>query len=164
MNDTDGVHAPLDEIDGDILAGIQALYTAVDPVPDEAYSRVLFALDLEYLESELARLAAEETVGSLARGTEQVQTMTFESPSLTITVSITRAEAGTFRLDGWVVPVGSLRVELRTGDLRLQAMSDEGGRFVFDDVATGEVQLAVHPTPGSGVDLSRTVRTPPMVL
>ncbi len=156
--------SPLDEVDDAVLTEIQRMYQALDPVPAEAYDRVFFALDLESSEAELARLCDEVTVGSAARSAEQAHTMTFDSDAVTITVTVSQSENGSFRLDGWLAPAGALRLELRTGDLRLQAMSDDGGRFVIDGVSPGEIQLAVHPTPGSGVELTRTVRTPPIVL
>lgn len=164
MNDPDSANAPLDDTDDLVLAQIEALYATVDPVPAEAYDRVLFALSLESMATEVARLCDEELVGTLARSAEQARTMTFESNSLTITVSVLHAAGGTVRLDGWLAPGGSVRVELRTSDLRLQTMSDENGRFVFDDVAVGQMQLAVHPTPGSDVELTQSVLTPPIVL
>lgn len=166
MNDPDsfGTRSPLDDVDAAVLNQIKQLYQILDPVPSELYDRVFFAFDLESAEAELATLCDEALAGSSVRATEQTHTMTFDSDAVTITVSVSRTGDGTFRLDGWLAPAGALRLELRTRDLRIQAMSDEAGRFVLDDVSPGEIQLAVHPTPGSGVELSRTVLTPPIVL
>jgi hypothetical protein len=154
----------IDDVDVRVLEMVRTIYETVDPVPGEAYSRVHFALDLESADTELATLCAELEAETLVRGSEQATTMSFETRSLTITLTIAAAGPGRFRLDGWLSPAGSLRIELRTLQLRIQAMSDEAGRFVIHDVAPGEVQLAVHPTPGSEVDLARTVLTPSIVL
>jgi hypothetical protein len=63
-----------------------------------------------------------------------------------------------------LAPPGGLRVELRSGGQRRQTDSDDGGRFVFEEVAPGEMQLAVLPVAGAAVELTRAVVTQPIVL
>lgn len=98
------------------------------------------------------------------RGAEPIETLTFEGAQLTVCVSIGRSGGGTVRLDGWLDPPVRMRVELAGRGPRRHTMSDEGGRFVFDEVHTGDTRLTVHPTPGSGIRLPRRVQTPPFVL
>jgi hypothetical protein len=149
-----------DEVDGAVLAQIRGMYDSVDPVPAELYSRVRFAIDLETADRELARLCEDMRFANQVRGAERTHALTFESENLTIGVTVTRSDHSRIRLDGWHAPPGSLRIELRTAELRMETMSDEDGRFVIDGVPPGEVQLLAYPTPGSDIHLSRTVVTP----
>jgi hypothetical protein len=156
--------------DARILAGLRALFEGADPVPAELRERVRFAYDVAHdlagdgtgVDGELATLCARYgVVGAVRGGARQpAQTLTFESSQLTICVTIGHPGGGAARLDGWLDPAVSMRVELAAGGIRLYAMSDEGGRFVFDGVRTGDARLAVHPTPGCPVQLARTVHTP----
>jgi hypothetical protein len=164
----DGVPArreeSLDASDIHVLSLVRGVYDAVDPVPAEVYERVRFAFDLAGADRELATLCETLTASAAVRGTERADTLTFESPTMTICVTIGRPGGGVVRLDGWLDPGVSMRVELTSGGLRLHSMSDDSGRFVFDGVAEGEVRLAVHPTPGSPAGLTRPVVTPPFIL
>lgn len=157
--------APESAADQAILADIRKLFEAADPVPAELRDRVRFAFDVAGADRELATLCEEMAAEAAIRGPGRAQTLTFGSAQMTICVSIGRPGGNAVRLDGWLDPPASMRVELTTGDLRLHAMSDENGRFVFDTARhAGEVQVAVHPTPGSTVELTRTVQTPPFPL
>jgi hypothetical protein len=72
------------------------------------------------------------------------------------------------RLDGWLAPAAALRVELRSGPVGAPARPDDvrwagadaDGRFSFDDVPAGLIQLRVHPTDGAAVVLDLPVVTP----
>jgi hypothetical protein len=158
-----------DDLDADLLARLARLHTRLDPPPADLGERVRFAIALDDLDVEVCRLATEELVGAGARGVDRTRTVTFDSTSLTIMVSI--ADAGTrgVRVDGWLAPPAPLRVELRTGaDLAGAAsrsvLADDVGRFVFDGVGRGLAQLLVHPVPGCGIDLAATVVTPSLTL
>jgi hypothetical protein len=155
----------LDDLDADILGRIARLHAALDPPPPDLDERVRFAIALEDIDVEVSRLAAEELVGSGARGLDRTRTITFDSASLTIMVSVADAGARGVRLDGWLAPAAPLRVELRTpGGSSRSVLADDVGRFVFDGVAHGLAQLLVHPVPGCGVDLAATVVTPSLTL
>jgi len=160
---SDDQYGPLDGLDRTLLARIREMYDSADPVPAELYGRVRFAIDVENADRELAQLCRDMPLATPVRAQEQADTLTFESESLTIGFTVTRPD-GTIRLDGWHAPAGSLRIELRTAELRMETMSDNSGRFVIVGVPPGEVQLFAYPTPGSSVDLPRTVVTPPTVL
>jgi len=153
-----------DGIDIAIIDSIRGLYLAADPIPQELFTRVRFALDLDSIERELAMVCADLEVASSVRGPEHARTITFECDSLTIAITISPADTNHNRVDGWLAPAASLPVELRTAGLRLQTMSDDGGRFAFEDVGPGEMQLAVLPAPGSSLAPDTTVVTQPIVL
>lgn len=154
----------IDGIDFAIIDSVRDFYQAADPVPRELFTRVRFALDLDSVERELAMVGVDLEVAAAVRGTEHARTITFECDSLTIAITISPADTHLNRVDGWLAPAASLLVELRIADKRLQTTSDEGGRFSFDNVPSGEVQLAVLPKAGSAVELDRTVMTQPIVL
>jgi len=160
--DADG-DAEMDSGDYEVIDAIHALCQAADPVPRELYVRVRFALDLDGVERELAKICAGLDV-SAVRGPEHTRTITFECGRLTIAITITPTGTNRHRVDGWLAPAGCLLVELRSAHLRSQIVSDDCGRFAFNDVGSGEMQLAALPTPGSVIDLDRAVVTQPIVL
>jgi hypothetical protein len=121
-------------------------------------------MDLDSIDREFAMVCEDLQVSSAVRGPEHARTITFECDSLTVAITVTPTATDRIRLDGWLAPPAALRVELRAADLQLQTMADEGGRFAFDDLARGEIQLAVLPTPGSEVDLDHPVVTQSIVL
>jgi hypothetical protein len=167
---TDASDHQLDEIDEAILGQLRAVHTHLDPPPADLNSRVRFAIALEQVDFEVARLADEMLVGSGARSVERTRTMTFDAESLTIMVSFAVAADGQVRLDGWLAPAGSLRVELRVADQAQQGhatssetAADETGRFVFDAVGHGLAQLLVHRAAGPA-GLPASVVTPSFML
>jgi hypothetical protein len=147
-----------------VLDQIRDLYEAIDPVPSALYARVRFALDLDGVELELARVCADLDLASAVRGPDHAQTITFECETLTIAVTITANSTDRYRLDGWIAPPAALQVEMRSTGSRRQASSDDGGRFVFEDVPAGEMQLAVLPVSGGSVKVVHPVVTQPIVL
>jgi hypothetical protein len=157
----------MDDIDGRILAGVRDLYEAADPMPGDLVERVRFALALEDLDVDVFRPFPEpapELATVAARGHEESRTVTFDSESLTIMVSITATGDRAVRLDGWLAPPGNHRVELRTEHGPLMTTADEQGRFALDDVPHGLAQLVVHPTDGQPTSLGRSVVTPSIVV
>lgn len=163
--------APFDDLDIEIMDQIRAAYALADPPPAGLDDRVRFAIALENIDVEVSRLQAEVAVGSGARGAERTRTITFDSESLTIMVSIVETTEGQVRLDGWLAPAGALRVELRIAaahpehpSASQEVVASDSGRFVFDGVTHGLAQLLVHPRIDSGVDLPSSVVTPSLVL
>jgi len=171
-----GEHEPFDDVDASILADVHAFHALTDPPPADLTERVRFAIaledvDLDGLDVVVSRLQDDLLVGSGARGAERTRTVTFDSDSLTIMVTITEAAPGGVRIDGWLAPPGPLRVELRIASDRADSRgqsytmtADDTGRFVFDGIIPGLAQIMVHPTPGSGVDLASRVVTPSLLL
>ena len=160
---TDFAQDPLDAGDQAVLDSIAAVYAVLDPPPADLDDRVVFALDLDTVDAEVARLGDELTVGSGARAGERTRTITFDADSRTVMITAVQLPGGLVRLDGWLAPPAALRVELRRDQAgpALSALSDDGGRFVFDGVRHGLAQLLVHPPAGSAAP---RVVTPSFVL
>ena len=162
---TDAADGRLDRVDAAILDQIWSAYELADPPPPDLNDRVRFAIALEDVDVEVARLQEDLLVGSGARSGEHARTITFDAQSLSIMISILELPDGLVRLDGWLAPPAARRVELRldaaTGAAPSRLVSaDERGRFVFADVGRGLAQLVVHPA-GDGEDGSGTgVATP----
>ncbi len=158
MTDPDG---PLDGLDLAILDRLAAIHGVLDPPPADLDDRVAFALALQDIDVEVARLSDEALVS--ARSTERTRTITFEAVSRTVMVTIVDRPDDLVRIDGWLAPGAPLRVELKLPEpsaARL-AVADDAGRFVFEGVPHGLAQLLVHPVEGTGAP---TLVTPSLVL
>ena len=162
----DGPGQQLDELDFEILAGLRLLFELADPMPAGLPERVRFALAMRGLDSEVARLVAEEDprlVG--ARGTERSRTITFDSHSLSIIIRVEENKNGSVRIDGWLAPPQPRRIELQTSAEMLAAAADEEGRFAFAEAPSGTARLVVvGAAPGDQGDGGPTVVTPALVL
>ena len=155
---------PDDGPDDSVLEEIRGLYQTIDPVPNSLYTRVRFALDLDNVEHELATMCADLELSAAVRGSDHARTVTFECQMLTIAITITATGTDRYRLDGWIAPPASLPVEMSSAGSRSRTSSDDGGRFVFEDVPTGEMQLTVLPVSGGPAELVNPVLTQPIVL
>jgi hypothetical protein len=150
--DPDG---PLDDTDAAILAQLRELHAVLDPPPPELAEQVCFAVELEDIDVEVARLQDEALIGSGARSSSRSVTLTFETASLSVLVSITELSDQQVRLDGWLAPPGAEQVELRhapgpggrQATVR-RAAPDATGRFVFDGLDPGLAQLRILPGAG----------------
>jgi hypothetical protein len=68
-------------------------------------------------------------------------------------VTITDLGDSGVRVDGWLAPAASRRVELRVAGGPASCdtvVSDDAGRFAFAGVARGLAQVVVHPPDGGG--------------
>jgi hypothetical protein len=135
----------LDSHDEVILRQLAALYSAIDPVPDDLADRLQFAITLDALNAELAELQ-QLPAEAMSRGAEtsEVKTLTFTSDSMTTMVTISAAGTDRVRIDGWVAPGGGVSVELRQVANSLRTEADSDGRFVFDDVAHGLTRFVLR--------------------
>lgn len=146
-----------------LLAAVRRMWDRVDPPPAELPERVRFVLSLQNLEVELLELEQELLAGAGARGEERARTVTFSSENLTVMVTLGGDPAGT-RIDGWVAGGGGLRVQLRReGSTRADDV-DPDGRFSFDSVEAGRIQLVFTSPPGAELSLSVPVVTPAIEL
>jgi hypothetical protein len=138
----------LDEVDQEILDHLQRISAATDPPPEGLDELVGFAVRLEDIDREVARLAEATPVGASYRGDEDgVHTLTFEADSRAVIVTVVEQADGTVRLDGWVAPAAALRVELRLHEASSsrETQCDAVGGFVFEGVPGGLAQLVVLP-------------------
>ena len=144
---TDPADLPLDDVDQAILDRLAAVHTVLDPPPGDLDERVSFAIALEGLDAEVARLSEQQAVGSGARGTERTRTITFDAASRAMMITISDHEDGTVRIDGWLAPSAPLRVELRLPEpAPIRAVTaDAAGRFAFEGIPHGIAQLLVQP-------------------
>lgn len=154
----------LDSGDAAVLDIVRGLCEAADPVPPQLYTRVRFALDLGDIDHEFAMVCGALEPVVAVRSAEHARNITFECGQLMISITITQTGHNRNRVDGYLVPAGTLMVEMRSGQLLARVRADAYGRFAFDDVGCGELQLAALPTPGSDVHLERAVLTQPIVL
>jgi hypothetical protein len=138
---------PLDSFDREILDRIARL----DPPPPSLDERVLFALALDNLDAQVARLTESSFIGSGARaaGSERTRTITFDAESRTVMITVVERPDNLVRIDGWLAPGEAVRVELRAPapEPTRTVVADATGRFVFDEVPHGLAQLLVHGAP-----------------
>jgi hypothetical protein len=160
---TDFAEAPLDDEDQAVMARVAALHALLDPPPADLDERVRFAVALEDVEMEVARLGADLLVGSGARSSERTRTITFDAASRTVMVTVADRPDNLVRIDGWLAPGEALPVELRLPEPAAAQLTtaDDDGRFVFDAVPHGLAQLVVHPGGDGGAP---RVVTPTLVL
>ena len=136
---------PLDGTDLAILASVRDLFEQADPMPADLVENVLFAISLSDLDVEVCRL----TEGLVATGArdddgEQSRTVTFDSDSLTIMVTLVPLDDHQVRLDGWLAPPAECQVELRSAGGSAVTTSDADGRFVLDRVPRGLAKLVIR--------------------
>lgn len=156
---TDFADEPLDDDDVEVIDRLAAIHAVLDPPPADFDERVHFAIRLDHIDIEVARLTEEVLLGSGARGSERTQTVTFEASSRTIMITITHRADNLVRIDGWLAPAAVLRVELRFPEPAPSqfVISDDQGRFVFEGISRGLAQLIVHPV-GLEVESGQTPR------
>jgi hypothetical protein len=137
--------------DADLLDAIRDMFEVIDPVPSDLPNRIRLALAFRDLEAEMARFSrATDELALAARGVEESRIVTFDSDILTIMIRVDSNLDGTARVDGWLAPPQTHRVEMRISGTSITVTADELGRFVFDSVPRGTAQLIVCP-PGAGV-------------
>jgi hypothetical protein len=166
MSGNENIHR-MDLRDLEILGSLVDLYDRLDPMPEMLPDVVLFGLQIADLDAEMAIMVDSELNLSGAAGTRSVEhakRITFTSDSLTVMISLEQQPDRTLRLDGWAAPGGHLRAELRTEASVVTVQCDETGRFVFESVPTGSVQLVLHPTEQSDPAVRLPVVTPALHL
>jgi hypothetical protein len=144
---TDFADLPLDGEDKAILDRLAAIHGLLDPLPADLDELVRFAITLDEVDVEVARLSENLLVGSGARTSDRTRTITFDAESRTLMITVVDRADGLVRVDGWLAPSAALRVELRLAEPAPSqiVLSNDAGRFVFDGVPHGLAQLVVHP-------------------
>lgn len=160
--DSNLAEQPFDATDAALLGVVAHLYDDLDPVPPGLIDRLSFSLALDELYAEVAEMSRVPMDLTGVRGDVagvRAETMTFSAESLTAMITVTHVGPDRVRLDGWVAPAQALSVRLRTQQDRLETPADADGRFSFDDLPNGFVQLSFHPEP-DGDDGGSAVVTP----
>ncbi|WP_240643833.1 hypothetical protein [Antribacter gilvus] len=152
-----------DDVDVAVLAAVARIANLVDPVPAGLVERAQFAATLASLECELMELSYIEAPLTGVRGSDslsgmagdaapvEARTITFTHDTLTVMISLSGADGGRVRVDGWAAPSGALTVELlRPGAEALSVESDEDGRFAFESVDRGPASLVVRRSEAEG--------------
>jgi hypothetical protein len=145
-----------------LLGRVRAMWRVVDPAPDGLAERALFAVELEHLDAEVLRMRQEPALA--ARAGDPLRSVTFSTDELSMLLALPTLGDDQGRVDGWIVPGGGLRVELRLATGRRNTVADSRGRFAFDAVPQGPAQIVLHPTDGAAVALARPVVTPTLSL
>jgi hypothetical protein len=150
---------PLDDQDLALLVELRELYERVDPVPSGLVEQAQFALTLESFDIEVLRPRSAGQLALATRGEEQSRTITFDTETLTIMISISATGLDQVRIDGWLAPPAPHPIELRHFGGSLTTVADNQGRFVLDLVPHGTAQIVVRPGPSGHV-----VATPSIVV
>lgn len=158
-----GAAGQLDARDEELLDLLRECHETLDPMPDSLVERSLFAIDLQDLDAEVFRLAERHELESVGARGEEARVVTFDSDSLTVMIRINPQDR-TVRIDGWLAPPQTCRVELRTGGRVLSTGVDEEGRFVLDAVPRGLAQLVVRPGESMTGGAEQSILTPAIVL
>lgn len=145
----------IDDFDVAALDRMAAMYTKLDPVPDNLIDRIAFGITLDAMHAELAELVRSPGLVGVRTDETVTDTVTFTSESLSAMISISSTTAEAARIDGWITPGGAHSVELRTPSGTMRTDSDADGRFVLEDVTRGLVQFTFR-----AVDGGRAVVTP----
>jgi hypothetical protein len=143
-------HEPLDDVDAATLEELRAMYEHTDPVPEDLVERVRFSLALDEMFEEVARMTRVPMEELAVRGEPtpgtRTETLTFSAERLTAMVTVSRTGPGRLRIDGWLAPSESCRVRLRIqGASSRETVSDDDGRFSFEELDEGFGQLSFHP-------------------
>jgi hypothetical protein len=141
-------HATGEPDDATLLTAVTRVWQLADPPPVDLADGVLAAIAAEDLEFDLLTLVS--TDGALAGvrhaapepGEEGAWMLEYEGSDLRIYVRLTKIADRT-RVDGWVVPVRDLTVQLRAQgqDEPLETVLDEFGRFEFTAATPGLSRL-----------------------
>lgn len=154
--------------DRELLGDIRALFSSVDPPPDDLVVGVLARLATEQadLEYELLTLVenADPLVGARATAlNDHVWVLEYRSDTCQVRLRIAATDQER-RIDGWVVTDEPMQIRLEPWDgasaIRAQQTSlDEHGRFAFADTGTGQARVLLTPDSGG-----RPIVTPPFTV
>jgi len=134
--------------DATLLTAVAEVWQLVDPPPVDLVDGVLAAIAAEDLEFDLLILVSTDGALAGVRHSAPEESdagawmLEYEGRDLRIYVRLTRIE-DRVRVDGWVVPVRTLSVQLKADgqDEPLQTEIDEFGRFEFPSATPGLSRL-----------------------
>jgi hypothetical protein len=158
-----GPAGALDERDEELLGLLRECHEALDPMPDSVVQRSVFAIALQDLDAEVFRLVEQHGLAGAGTRGEEARVVTFDSDSLTVMIRISQ-QSSTVRIDGWLAPPESCRIELRTGERVISTGADEEGRFVLDAIPRGLAQIVVRRGGPLTTGAEQSILTPAIVL
>jgi hypothetical protein len=141
-------HEPFDASDAELLEQIAALYSELDPCPDDLADWVVTALSIEDIDVQMCRLTSDLAALTTRDGEDAATTITFENSELTVMLRLQELGDGGLRVDGWIAPGEEREVELRLGHVVHTTHSDAQGRFAFVRVQHGLAHLVLRPPAG----------------
>jgi hypothetical protein len=126
--------------DEELMASLGRALEAADPMPPWLLESAKSAYVWRTIDAELAELVFDSAVDELVgvRSTDTARQVTFRGPGVEVEVMIAGA---TRRLVGQLIPPQSADVELLHGGMAVEAVADRLGRFSFEKVEPGPVQL-----------------------
>lgn len=140
--------------DAILMRRVRGMWEQLDPPPADLADRVLFALELEDLDTEFELLRLTERSDALAgvrarRGsTSDATHITFSGEHLTVMLAVASLDTDGRRLDGWLAPASEARVVAHTATGERETVADATGRFVLQDVPAGMLRLVFFPAVG----------------
>jgi hypothetical protein len=150
----------LDDVDARVLATLRHAAETLDPAPSGLVDRVTFGVALHEVYAEVAEIQREDRLsGSGIRsgdaGTDTA-TMTFSAERTSMTITVSPSGHRSVRIDGWLTGADDVVIALRIpGETRREAA--QSGRFWFDDVPRGQVQLLVEEADGRATMITPAV-------
>ena len=144
--------------DAILMGRVRGMWERLDPPPGDLADRVLFALELEDLDTEFELMRLTERSDALAgaraaRGTtSDVTHITFAGEHLTVMLAVAGLDTDGRRIDGWVAPASAARVVAHTATGDRETVADATGRFVLENVPAGMLRLVFYPVTDDGTD------------
>jgi hypothetical protein len=138
-----------DDPDG-LVTELGQFWRRIDPMPTALLDRLVFTVRglaearpwRADQELRLLRCSELELVGGGVRAEEAARTITFSSDSISVLLTVNQ-DHDQHRLDGWIDGgKGRVLVELRRDESVRSVDSDADGRFYFDQVPSGLIQLS----------------------
>lgn len=128
--------------DAALFRALRRTWEHVDPLPVDLVDRMVAAVAADDLAQEYALLTLVDTDAMAAtRGDADMLTLQFSDGTTNVLVHLTEAGGGAHRIDGWVDGAATSVVLLQDSQEQTVAVTD--GRFAFESVPKGMVQLRV---------------------
>lgn len=143
--------------DNELMRGLGAALEVHDAPPASVLDAARGVYTWRTIDAELAELVFDSAIDELVgvRSSTGERQMTFQSPALRIEIMI--GTDGTRQLIGQLDPPSVTLIELRQGESVTESVPDDLGRFAFDNVAPGPVNLRCRLGDGSIVSTEWTV-------
>ena len=145
MNTREAPGTPRDPL----LDAVREAWCTWDPVPDDLADTVLVALAMEDLDAEYELLTLvtrhDHLAGTRSDTADERVLIEFRSKDLSVLVRVSREQAGSHRIDGWVTPASGGVVSILQDNEATTIPLDSNGRFDVPAVRQGLTRLIVAP-------------------